>query len=549
MPRLLLLSIALVVLVAGSCYAQDVLIGAAPGIHGVVFQTGDGPPVVIQIGATSLGIDEAQIPGVPAGIGVDEDVEEGSYNRVEWDKGGFLRDGFSTRWTGTVGIEAEAEYTFYASSDDGARVKVDGETIIDEWVPRPKATTEGKVTLSAGDHEVICEYFEGGGAAVCQLEWSAEGLDREIIPEDRVSADGQPGWRAEYFVGTELEGEPIITEQAETIDYEWGNAGPMISPEEPGNVGFDWTRISPTAIAGRINAGPNTQIGVLASGAGAGGGQTVDVKFNVHDADIPIREIAGARFGLRILDPATDYERNAEEGSFWCRPTDTSVVFVAGFIPVSFMSADECRQAISDAFAATVKPDLPTSPADEDGWIALLEDESADGWSFRGNNSHWVAADGELDNQGHGGSDVLTESTFLDCDLHIEFKHPKGSNSGVYMQGRYELQVIDSHGGELWGGSCGAIYHIADPAVDATKPAGEWNSFDIDFTSATVDMDGRVVPARMTVKHNDMLTYDDCGVPRATGGELNRNYLTPGPVMLQGTHGLVTYRNIKVRPK
>ena len=467
---------------------------------------------------------------------------------MQWDKGGFLRDGFSTRWTGTVDIETEAEYTLYVTSDDGARVKVDGETLIDIWVPRPRATSQEQVTLTAGEHEIVCEYYEGGGAAVCQLEWSAEGVEREIIPQQKVSFGGQAGWKADYFQGTELQGEPIITEQADTIDYEWGEEGPMISPEEPGTVAFDWTRISPTAIAGRINAGPETQIGVLASG-GRAGGRAAEVKFDVHDADILIGEIAGTRYGLRILDPATDFDRNAAAGSFWCPPTEGSVVFVAGFIPVAQMTADECRQAINDAFAATVAPNLPTTPPDADGWITLLDGESTDGWEFRGNTSHWVAANGELDNAGHGGSDIMTESTFLDCDLHIEFKHPEGSNSGVYLQGRYELQIIDSHGDALWGGSCGAIYHIADPAVDATKPAGEWNSFDVDFTSGTLDMDGRVVSARMTVKHNDMLTYDDCEVPRATGGEINRYYLMPGPLMIQGTHGPVTLRNIKVRPK
>ena len=545
--RSVIIAIVVALLIPTGIRAQDVTIASAPQVHGVAFQQGDAPPVVVRAAATSLSIDEANIPPVPEDLGVGENVEEGRYARLDWDKGGYLRDGFSARWTGTLNVEREAEYTFYVTTDDGARLAVDGETIVDVWVPRPPTTSEAKSTLTAGDHEIVMTFFEGGGGAVARLEWSAEQMDRQVIPKERVTAGGQPGWKVEYFRNTEVEGDPVDTTRVDGINIDWGEDGPRIGLEEPGHVGFDWTRVSPTAIVGRINAGPQTQVGVLSQAAG---GQGARMAFETHDADILLSEVGGQRFGVKILDPATDFDRNPDDGSFWCPPTEGSVVFLAGFLPVKFMSAAEGRQALRDACLASVNPDLPPYPADDEGWIALFNGDDLKGWKLRRPDaSDWEITDHAMDNVGHNGSDIWTESTHLDCDLHIEFKHPKGSNSGVYLQGRYEIQVLDSHDGPTFLGMCGAIYGIHPPSANACRPAGEWNSFDIDFTSAGIDDDGRIVPARMTVRHNDVLIHENAEVPRATGGELDRNYLMPGPILLQGNHGPVTYRNIKIRPK
>ena len=545
-----LVLMAVVVLAALSVWAgaQGATISAAPELHGVVLQAGDGPAIVVQAAATSLTIEEAAIPEVPEGTQAGEDVEEGTYNRVQWDKGAFLTDRFSARWTGTVKVDAEAEYTFYVTTDDGARLVVDGETIVDVWVPRPPSTSDAKATLTAGDHEVVLTYFEGGGGATARLEWSAEGFERQIIPADKVTHDGQAGWQVEWFDNTELEGEPVGIETSETIDFAWDMSGPKIGEEEPGTVAFDWTRVSPAAIVGRINAGPETKLGIIATPAGAADGAAVT--FDRHDADLLVAEFAGQEFGVWLKDPGQDYDARPADGAYWCPPTEGSVVFVAGFLPFENMTAADCRAKLKEAYLASVSPDLPTGEPDAEGYIALLNGEDLEGWSPRGRSTDgWeIGAEG-LEKAGHGGSDIFTNSTHLSCDLHVEFKVPERSNSGVYLQGRYEIQVLDSYEGALYPGACGGIYNTHAPSENASKPPGEWQSFDIDFTAATVDDDGRVVPARMTIKHNDVLIHDDREVPRATGGEMNRNYLQPGPVLLQGTHGPVTYRNIKLRPK
>ena len=258
----------------------------------------------------------------------------------------------------------------------------------------------------------------------------------------------------------------------------------------------------------------------------------------------------GMLVGGTYLDPGQDYDARPADGAYWCPPTEGSVVFVAGFLPFENMTAADCRAKLKEAYLASVSPDLPTGEPDAEGYIALLNGEDLEGWSPRGRSTDgWeIGAEG-LEKAGHGGSDIFTNSTHLSCDLHVEFKVPERSNSGVYLQGRYEIQVLDSYEGALYPGACGGIYNTHAPSENASKPPGEWQSFDIDFTAATVDDDGRVVPARMTIKHNDVLIHDDREVPRATGGEMNRNYLQPGPVLLQGTHGPVTYRNIKLRPK
>jgi hypothetical protein len=143
--------------------------------------------------------------------------------------------------------------------------------------------------------------------------------------------------------------------------------------------------------------------------------------------------------------------------------------------------------------------------------------------------------------------DLVSEWTFLDYDLHVEFTYPQGSNSGVYFQGRYEIQILDSFNGPVESHQCGALYGIQAPKENVTKPAGEWQTLAVSFASATLDDNGRVVPARISITHNGVLTIDDAEIPRATGGEMDRNYLQPGPIMLQGTHGPVSFRNVRVR--
>jgi hypothetical protein len=121
--------------------------------------------------------------------------------------------------------------------------------------------------------------------------------------------------------------------------------------------------------------------------------------------------------------------------------------------------------------------------------------------------------------------------------LHIEFRYPKESNSGIYLRGRYELQVSDSQGMEVAKDQLGAIYGFILPLENIAKAAGEWQSFDITLV-------GRLV----TVIGNGKQIIYTQSIPGITGGAMDSNEGEPGPIMIQGDHGPVEYRNIVLTP-
>lgn len=148
------------------------------------------------------------------------------------------------------------------------------------------------------------------------------------------------------------------------------------------------------------------------------------------------------------------------------------------------------------------------------------------------------------------GSDIMTEKEFGDCELHIEFMVPKGSNSGVYLMGRYEMQVLDSFGkpdNQLGMGDCGAIYSAKVPSVNATKAPGEWQSFDVIFRAPRFDAAGKKTENARFVKVvlNGKTIHENVEVKGGTGGEIGPEKAT-GPLLLQGDHGIVAYRNISI---
>lgn len=186
--------------------------------------------------------------------------------------------------------------------------------------------------------------------------------------------------------------------------------------------------------------------------------------------------------------------------------------------------------------------------------LKLFNGKNLTGWKLRSpERESWSAVDEELRNEsGHGksGSDIISVQKFGDCQLHIEFNVPRGGNSGVYLQGRYEIQVADSSKDRRVGKHmCGAIYSKIAPSENACKPAGEWQRFNVLFRQARLNDGGEVVEkARISVKQNGTLIIDDKEIDGVTGGALDRNEGTPGPLLLQGDHSSIKYRNIFIRP-
>jgi hypothetical protein len=205
------------------------------------------------------------------------------------------------------------------------------------------------------------------------------------------------------------------------------------------------------------------------------------------------------------------------------------------------------------------KVDVKSTPPPE-GAIVLFDGKSLEKWVSLDGKSEpsWKLVDGgSMEVAGKGGN-IITRQTFDGhFKLHVEFRVPympaaKGQargNSGVYLQGRYEVQVLDSYGLDSKDNDCGAIYEVAKPLVNACKAPTIWQSYDIEF-HAPVCQDGKKVePARITVYQNGTKIHDDQKIPvDNTRGGRGGEVCTPGPILLQDHGNPVQFRNIWLLP-
>ena len=169
--------------------------------------------------------------------------------------------------------------------------------------------------------------------------------------------------------------------------------------------------------------------------------------------------------------------------------------------------------------------------------VPLLNGKDLTGWHAIGANE-WEVAGGVLRNNKSGGN-LVTDQKFDDFKLHVEVRCPAGGNSGIYLRGRYEVQIIDSPEPEPSYGSLGAVYGFLAPSENAALKAGEWQVFDITLV-------GRMV----TIVLNGKTIISNREIPGITGAALDSNEGTPGPLLLQGDHGPVEYRNMTIaRPR
>ncbi len=149
--------------------------------------------------------------------------------------------------------------------------------------------------------------------------------------------------------------------------------------------------------------------------------------------------------------------------------------------------------------------------------------------------------------------DISSKREFGDCYLHVEFREPLtgGGNSGVGLQGRYEVQILNSYGKKPEAHQCGAFYDQTPPRVIASKPAGKWQTYDIFFRAPRFDAKGKLVEnARATVYQNGMLIHRDQEFKGPTGiqYEQYKGEAPKGPIVLQGDHDVVQFRNVWVVP-
>jgi hypothetical protein len=168
--------------------------------------------------------------------------------------------------------------------------------------------------------------------------------------------------------------------------------------------------------------------------------------------------------------------------------------------------------------------------------IHLLNGRDLSGWRAIQGENQWAVNGGVLQNM-KSGANLVTEQSFGDFRLHIEFRYPKGSNSGVYLRGRHEVQIEDNFGADPDAHRFGAVYGFIAPSEMVARPPGEWQTYDITLI-------GRMI----TVIANNKTIIFDREIPGITGGALDSYEGAPGPLMLQGDHGPIEYRNITVTP-
>ena len=215
--------------------------------------------------------------------------------------------------------------------------------------------------------------------------------------------------------------------------------------------------------------------------------------------------------------------------------------------------------AIAAVAEEAAGPAKPFNGKDLTGWKPRSSDPAKNAWTVGTAKMNAdkpaefvVDKDGsELINAKGHGTDLYSEEKFGDCILSIDVMVPKGSNSGIYLQGEYELQVLDSYGhDENPGmGDMGAIYSAAVPKKPVYKKPGEWQSFEIHFQAPKFDDAGKKTANAKFIKVvlNGVTIHENVEVKGATGGQLGPE-TAKGPLMLQGDHGPVAYRNIEFKP-
>ena len=170
--------------------------------------------------------------------------------------------------------------------------------------------------------------------------------------------------------------------------------------------------------------------------------------------------------------------------------------------------------------------------------VELFDGKSLDAWDVQRKDrpSNWSIVDGAMTNE-KGANNLVSKEKFKDFKIQAEYKLEPGSNSGIYIRGRYELQVLDDAGKPTESHGHMSIYGRTAPLVNASKPAGEWQT-----------MEATVVGNKITVMLNGQKLHDNATLEAITGGALDANETEPGPIMLQGDHGKVWYRKVTVTP-
>lgn len=180
--------------------------------------------------------------------------------------------------------------------------------------------------------------------------------------------------------------------------------------------------------------------------------------------------------------------------------------------------------------------------AENDAFKPLFNGKDVSGWHLRnekGFNS-WKVENGILKNvveKGQHGTDLVTDKKFWNFTVRYEYQVPDGSNSGFYLRGRHEIQILgDYQRGKPAKGGNGAIYNHTAPSEFASKPGGEWQT-----------CEATIIGNKISVTLNGKKIHDNVQCDVATGSEIDNKVTEPGPIFLQGDHGTVSFRKIEIK--
>ena len=191
---------------------------------------------------------------------------------------------------------------------------------------------------------------------------------------------------------------------------------------------------------------------------------------------------------------------------------------------------------------ALILPLAAIAADDDKDFKPLFNGKDLSDWHVRNekSNNAWKVVDGVLKNDlkpGDHGVDLVTDAKYWNFTVRYEYMVPEGSNSGFYLRGRHEIQILgDFQSGKASLGGNGAIYQHTLPTKFVSKPGDQWQT-----------VEATMIGDKVTVTLNGVKIHDNVTVERATGSELDGNVKEPGSFFLQGDHGAVSFRNLRVK--
>jgi hypothetical protein len=178
----------------------------------------------------------------------------------------------------------------------------------------------------------------------------------------------------------------------------------------------------------------------------------------------------------------------------------------------------------------------------DSGFHPLFNGKDTRGWHLRNPQGHnsWSVEEGILKNTAGGevhGTDLVTDETFKDFTVRFEYLVPADSNSGFYLRGRHEIQILGDHAkGKASPTGNGSLYNFKAPDQFVSKPGDAWQT-----------VEATMIGNRITVTHNGVKTHDNVECNKPTGGQVDDRVEEPGPILLQGDHGTVWFRNLQIK--